>query len=292
VTLTDRLNSGLETQSGMSAGEDREFTREIMRWLADVPVEGSLGVVVDEITSSSLRMSAPVPYRDGLPDPHAVDALICVLTDSAAGLAAAVGRPQGQGGATIELRVDYGPLPGPGVRRLAVEGTQLHSLAGAELCTAVLTDDAGHVLARATGHFAAVASGTGGLPAPPPPGHPDAVLAALRLGPALDPLSRGLELPGLLANPRGVIHGGALLTLVQSAQRAALTAANPQGDPPRLLSTQTEFLRPVPCGDGSGADLTTRFGRRGRRFSTLHSEVVLPDGRLAATTTGLWATPD
>lgn len=291
MTLTDRASSGPETQSGSSAGGGQEFTREIARWLAEVPVEGSLDVVVDEITPCSLRMSAPVPHVDGLPDPDAVDALICVLTDSAAGLAAAVGRPKGQGGATIELRVDHGPRPGPGVRRLEVEGTQLHSIAGAELCTAVLTDDTGQVLARATGHFAAVPSGTGGLPTPPPPGDADALLAALRLGPAPEPLRRRLELPGLLANPRGVIHGGALLTLVQAAQREALTAANPQADPPRLLGTQTEFLRPVPCGDGSGADLTTRFGRRGRRFSTLHSEVVLPDGRLAATTTGLWATP-
>ncbi len=292
MTLTDRVNSGLETQTGSSAGEGRGFTHQIARWLADVPVEGSLGVVVDEITPNSLRMSAPVPHRDGRPDPGAVDALICVLTDSAAGLAAAVGRPKGQGGATIELRVDHGPLPGPGVRRLEVEGTQLHSIAGAELCTAVLTDDAGQVLARATGHFAAVPAGTGGLPTPPPPGDADALLAALRLGPAHDPLRRGLELPGLLANPRGVIHGGALLTLVQAAQRAALIGTNPRVGQPRLLSTQTEFLRPVPCSDGSGADLTTRFGRRGRRFSTLHSEVVLPDGRLAATTTGLWATAE
>lgn len=290
MTLTDRASSGLETQGDSPAGESPEFTRQIARWLADVPVEGSLGVVVDEITPTSLRMSAPVPHRDDRPDPGAVDALICVLTDSAAGLAAALRRPQGQGGATIELRVDHGPLPGPEVRKLVVEGTELHSIAGAELCTAVLTDDGGQVVARATGHFAAVAAGTGGLPAPPPPGDADALLAALRLGPAPDPLRRGLELPGLLANPRGVIHGGALLTLVQAAQRSALVGANPQGDPPRLLSTQTEFLRPVPCGDGCGVELSTRFGRRGRRFSTLHSEVVLPDGRLAATTTGLWAT--
>jgi uncharacterized protein (TIGR00369 family) len=177
-----------------------ERRREVIRLtderMALAPVEGALGLVMDDLTEDSLRLAAPVPLRDGRPDRAGVIALMCVLTDTAAGLAG-----------------------------------------GAVRCWHVRT----------------------------------------------------VRLPGLLANPREQIHGGVVVALAELAQRDVREAAtSPGAAAPRLLSMAVDYLRPADC-DGTPLACRSEYTRHGKRFSTLRTELVRPDGRLAAIGTGLWS---
>jgi uncharacterized protein (TIGR00369 family) len=263
--------------------------------MALAPVEGALGVVMDDLTEDGLRLAGSVPLREGRPDPVAVTALLCVLTDTSAGVASALGRPYGEGGATVELRIDYTAPLDPDVRRLYVDARLVHVGGGAALTEGTLCDDRGRVLARAHGHFAHV-PGNGSAPPERTPHAdgmravgPQELSAALALDPAADPLVRTILLTELLANSRRQIHGGMMIALAELAQREVREAATSPGAPaPRLLSMAVDYLRPVDCDDSS---LTCRseYTRHGRRFATLRTELVRPDGRLAAIATGLWS---
>lgn len=54
------------------------------------------------------------------------------------------------------------------------------------------------------------------------------------------------------------------------------------------LTVQAQYLLPAPA---QGAELTCRtsYVRRGRAFSTVRTELVRPDGRIATLVTGLWS---
>jgi uncharacterized protein (TIGR00369 family) len=273
----------------------REVIRLTDERMALAPVEGALGLVMDDLSDVGLRLGAPVPLRDGRPDPVVVTALVCVLTDTAAGLASALGRPYGEGGATVELRIDYTEPIGPDVTRLYADARQVHVGGGAALGEATLCDERGGVLARARGHFAHVPGDW--LSAPDDSRHsvgrpavgPGELSAALAFDPATDLLDRTIQLPWLLANPRHQIHGGVVIALAELAQREVRQAAtSPGGEPPRLLSMSVDYLRPAEC-DGSTLVCRSEYTRHGKRFSTLRTELVRPDGRLAAVATGLWS---
>src|SRR5581483_929653 len=244
--------------------------------------------------------------RDGRPDPVAATALICVLTDTAAGVASALGRPYGEGGATVELRIDHTAPLHPDSRRLHADARRVHVGGGASLAEAVLHDDRGRTLARAHGHFAHVPGDWSAPPevSPHVPGEPAfgpaELSAALTLDPAADgsadrfadgsadPFVRTVRLTGVLANPRLQIHGGVVVALAQLAQRDVRDAATSAGAAaPRLLSISVDYLRPADC-DGSTLTCRSEYTRHGKRFSTLRTELVRPDGRLAAVATGLW----
>ncbi|HTK64434.1 MAG TPA: PaaI family thioesterase [Pseudonocardia sp.] len=286
----------------MTVTETAERMREIIRLtderMALAPVEGALGLVMDDLDSSSLRLGGSVPLNDGRPDPVAMTALICVLTDTAAGLASALGRPYGDGGATVELRIDHLAPVHPDVRRLHADARQIHVGSGVALAEATLCDDRGAVLARAHGHFAHIPGNWSFPPEDSPhvPGKPlfgPAELgAALTLDPATDPLERTVALPEVLANPRRQIHGGVVVALAELAQRQVREAAtSPGAAPPRLLSISVDYLRPADC-DGSTVICRSEYTRHGKRFSTLRTELVRPDGRVAAIATGLWSAVD
>jgi uncharacterized protein (TIGR00369 family) len=269
----------------------REVRRLSCERMSGTPVEGALGMVIEELTEDSLVLAAPVPLRDGRPDPLGVLALRCVLIDTAAGLAAGGGLAFGNGGATVEFRMDHAAPLDPDAHRLRAEGRLLHVVGSAALAAAVLRDDRGQVLVRAQGYFARKFDGPAAAETPVPrdqSGRLGELCDALVLEPAADPAERLVQLPEIVANSRGHIHGGmaiALSELVQCDVRAADAAES------RLLSMHVEYLRPAIC-DGTPVACRTRYVRRGRRFATLRTEIVRPDGRIAEIATGLWATED
>lgn len=278
------------------AGRLAEIKRLSAERMSATPVEGALGLVIEELTGDSLTLTAPVPLLDGRPDPLAVLALRYVLVDTAAGLGAATtAKAFGDGGATIELRTDHTAPLHPGARMLRAEGRRLQVSDGAALAVAVLRDDRGEVLARSQGHFAREFGGPPVEVEPPPAVPPPARLPELRdalvLESAADPTDRFVRLPAILANIRGHIHGGTMITLADLVQRD-VRAADRSGDAGAsgALSMQVDFLRPAAC-DGTPLACRTEYVRRGRRFSTLRTELVRPDGRPAAIATGLWPNP-
>lgn len=279
-------------------GDALRFSRERM---STSNVEGAaLGVVIRDMAPEDLRMDAPLPRGgadpDGGADPVDVSTLIAVLIDSGAGLASASGAPFGSGGSTIELRIDYAEPVQADVRQLSVEGRRLHIAGSAVLADGVVTDDRGRVLARGQGYFARSFDGPVAkveLPAKAPVGSRLAELrAALTLpAPAGSPAvpvageehDRELQLSAMLANGRGQMHGAMVFVLAEQAQRQALGAVA------RLLTMHVEYVRPAVC-DGSPARLRSEFARRGRRFATLRTELIRPDGKPAMIVTGLWST--
>lgn len=87
-------------------------------------------------------------------------------------------------------------------------------------------------------------------------------------------------------NPHGVVHGGALFTLVDTGMGAATRSVLEEGELGVTIEVQIRFLRPVLEGDVTG---TTRIVHRGRRVLHLDSEVRDAGGRLVATAAGSYA---
>ncbi len=256
--------------------------------MAATPVEGgALRMTISRLTRDSLCIEAPVPTLDGYTDPIGVQALLAALADTGAGLAAAMGTAFGDGGATIEFRMDHAAPLEPDARALSVQGRRLQIVGGAALAEAVVTDDRGRVVVRGHGHFARSFDGPAADVELPPAAVAGSRLAdlcsALSLPEATDPADREVPLPAVLANSRGQIHGGMVLTLAERLQREI------RGTGARLLSMHVDYLRPAAC-DGSPARCRSEYVRRGRRFATLRTELTRADGRPAAIATGLWST--
>jgi acyl-coenzyme A thioesterase PaaI-like protein len=264
--------------------------------MAVARVEGTLGVRVEEITEEHLLVGAPLPRRDGRLDPMGVLALSCVLSDTGSGIASSIGQAYGDGGATVELRMDLAGPPHPDASRLQVAARRLSTVGGAALSESVLRDDLGTVLGRARGHFALSFSGSvfESDDLPPPDGRERALelCDALALEPGDDPTERVVDVPGLLANSRGHLHGGLAIALAQQVQGQVRGAdLSDAAGPPRLVSMTMDYLRPAIC-DGTPLTFRTDYVRRGRRFSTVRTEVVRADGRVADVATGLWTIED
>jgi acyl-coenzyme A thioesterase PaaI-like protein len=286
------MASGVETET-----QWRTAVRLSNQRLVEAPVERQLGMSVDEMSPAGVRTRMPIPVGELAGAGGGREVATSVLADTAAGLA--LSAYQGHGGPTIELRLDHVAAPAERARWLIAEAAVLHEVAGAAYLAAVVCDDTGQEVARATGHFV-LARGSRGV-ASPPLSHSSAGEPSERGGPAsemTDGLFRALA-PGAdpadwvlpasewLANARYDVHGGVLLAIGQLAQRrfqeaddasAALTA----------LRIETDYLRPVPA-DGGELRCRTGYVRRGRSFCTLRSELARADGQLAAVVNGLWS---
>jgi uncharacterized protein (TIGR00369 family) len=304
------MASGLETET-----EPRTSSWRDGGWLLPGPIEGRLGLLVTELSPAGSRSRMPIPAED----PDGVRAglalAVNVLADTAGGLALSAYRGGGDGGPTIELRLDHVARPADGASWLFAEAAVLHEAGGAGYLSIALTDDTGCSIARSAGHYLLrarrsklpdpetterpgeraterVGERVGELDAEPgcpsdEVGVPDALLRALAPT-GDDPEVWCLPAAKELANPRGDVHGGALLTIGELAQWRFLAETATAGHGVTPLTLQAQYLLPAPA---RGDELTCRtsYVRRGRAFSTVRTELVRPDGRIATLVTGLWS---
>jgi acyl-coenzyme A thioesterase PaaI-like protein len=295
------MASGLETGTTVRTAAWQETG-----WLLSGPVEGRLGMRVTALSPDGSRLRLPIPpdspVSEGPSSPGLILALN-VLADTAGGIALSACQGTGEGGPTIELRLDHVAAPADGASWLIGEGALQHEAAGAGYLSISVSDDTGRVLVRAVGHYlsrrrparpsppgpAAATEGAGaelGCPADEV-GKPDALLRAL--APAGDdPALWVLPAAAELANMRQDVHGGALLTIGHLAQQRFVHADTAAGESMTPLSIQAQYLLPVPA-DGSELRCRTEYVRRGRAFRTVRSELVRPDGRVATVVSGLWS---
>lgn len=80
-------------------------------------------------------------------------------------------------------------------------------------------------------------------------------------------------------NPTGVLHGGVLMGLADSAMGLTVTGLLGEGQAGTNTDLQMRFLRPTKAGRLTA---TARVVRRGRRTLVLEADVADADGRLVA----------
>jgi len=295
------MASGLETETELTTSSWKDGG-----WLVSGPIEGRLGMLVTELSPAGSRGRLPIPAEDPDGERAGLALAINVLADTAGGLALSAHVGGADGGPTIELRLDHAARPAEEASWLFGEAEVLHEVGGSAYLSIAVTDDTGRSVARSAGHYllrrprakqqdpAGPARDTDpgtdldaeqGCPSDEV-GVPDALLSAL--APAGDdPEVWRLPAVEQLANPRGDVHGGALLTIGELAQRRFLAAAT-AGGPMTPLTVQAQYLLPVPARGGE-VTCRTSYVRRGRAFSTVRTELVRPDGRIATLVTGLWS---
>ncbi|WP_224390812.1 PaaI family thioesterase [Pseudonocardia sp. ICBG1293] len=277
-------------------------TRERMR---RAPVETGLGMVPDP-SSTRERIVLRAPLHDGVrtADGGVLPVLPALLADSGLGYLVFSTARLTAGAPTVDLRLDQAGAPAAHARWLRAELTLLHLDDEVAVGRADMHDDTGAAVAHVVATFALLGAparpgglATGaGAPAPAPgtptPGTPTPD-TDLRAGlPPFDParlrpehLERDADgdvvfLPGpSTTNLNGTTHGSVLSGLAAAAQ-----AAHPGAEGARPLSVTVEFLRPVQVTDRLRA--RTVAIRDGRRFRTLGTELLLPDGRAAVRAVG------
>jgi uncharacterized protein (TIGR00369 family) len=84
---------------------------------------------------------------------------------------------------------------------------------------------------------------------------------------------------GRFANPTGVLHGGVLMGLADSAMGLTVTGLLGDGQAGTNTDLQMRFLRPTKTGR---LRATARVVRRGRRTLTLECDVTDAAGKLVA----------
>jgi uncharacterized protein (TIGR00369 family) len=85
--------------------------------------------------------------------------------------------------------------------------------------------------------------------------------------------------PGHLANPSGVLHGGVLMGLADSAMGLTMCGLLEPGKTGTNTDLQIRFLRPTTSGT---LRATARVVRRGRRTLVLEADVTDAAGKLVA----------
>ena len=80
----------------------------------------------------------------------------------------------------------------------------------------------------------------------------------------------------------GILHGGALMTLADSAGGLCAYLNLPDGATTATVESKTNFLRPVPAGS---VEAVARPVNVGRRLILVQTELRDGDGRLVALTT-------
>jgi len=317
------MASGLETetmrQTAVRLGNGQLF---------GAPVEGQLGMRMMDKSAGHATTWMPIPVGALADAADGARVATGVLADTAGGVALSAYNGRGHGGPTIELRLDHVAPPAQDAGALIATARVLHEAGGAAYVTAEVTDDTDRMVARATGHYLLLSRGSqpvAALPAPAgnapagngagtnasgsngagtngsvgygageldgfAPGSADELFRAL--GPAGgDPAVWSLAAAERLANGRGDVHGGILLAIGQLAQQRFQLADSAGMARPRPLSTQAEYLRPVPA-DGAELTCRTEYVRRGRAFRTVRCQLVRSDGRVAAVVSGLWSSAD
>jgi uncharacterized protein (TIGR00369 family) len=95
------------------------------------------------------------------------------------------------------------------------------------------------------------------------------------------------------ANPTGVLHGGVIMGLADSAMGLTVTGLTPRGHWGTNTDLHIRFLRPVFSGT---IRAESRIVRKGRRVVVMECDVKGPDGKVAAKATSnfliLEGTPD
>jgi len=292
------MASGLETETALRSSSWRDGG-----WLVSGPIEGRLGMLVTELSPAGSRARMPIPAEDPLGERAGLALAINVLADTAGGLALSAHVGDAEGGPTIELRLDHAARPAEGASWLFAEAELLHEVGGSGYLSISVSDDTGRSVVRSAGHYllrtprakqsdpsrpARAAELDTELRCPSDEiGVPDALLRALAPT-GDDPEVWRLPAAEQLANPRGDVHGGALLTIGELAQRRFLVDSVGGAGPMTPLTLQAQYLLPAPA---RGGELTCRtaYVRRGRSFSTVRTELVRPDGRIATLVTGLWS---
>ncbi len=89
-----------------------------------------------------------------------------------------------------------------------------------------------------------------------------------------------------LENPNGVLHGGAIATLMDVSMGHLVAKV---AGPGATIEVKVQYLRPI-----GGGTLTAegRFTRRGRRVSFMESRLYDAKNRLAAHATATWKMPE
>lgn len=87
------------------------------------------------------------------------------------------------------------------------------------------------------------------------------------------------DVDGRFANPTGVVHGGVLMGLADSAMGLTVTGLLGEGKAGTNTDLQMRFLRPTKHGRITA---TARVVRKGRRTLVLECDVVDEAGRLVA----------
>ncbi|HUR26369.1 MAG TPA: PaaI family thioesterase [Candidatus Thermoplasmatota archaeon] len=88
------------------------------------------------------------------------------------------------------------------------------------------------------------------------------------------------DVDGRFANPTGVLHGGVLMGLADSAMGLTVTGLLAEGQAGTNTDLQMRFLRPTKGGGRLTA--TARVVRQGRRTLVLECDVVDSAGKLVA----------
>lgn len=266
------------------------------------PVENGLGmrpVRVDD-TGIALRSPLVAGTRDEVTG-RVAPLLVAMLADSGIGYLVFSAAKLRAGAPTVDLRIDeIGPAH-PEATAVTAELTLLHLDDRVGVGRAEVRDDTGGLVAHAVATMAitGVPDRPGGLaegaPAAGGPGGPDDFRAHVlpfdpdRLRPerlTTDPDGSGdpevVFTPGPSAtNLNGTTHGAVLAGIGQGAQHLFLDRRGPGARP---LSITVDYLRPAQVDVALRA--RTEQVRDGRRFWTLRTELLLPDGRPAVRITG------
>lgn len=292
-------------------------SRERMR---RAPVETGLGMrPAPDAGPGRARVQAPIGPQVRSAGGGISPVLPAMLADSGIGYLVFATARLAAGAPTVDLRLDLAGAPAPDATLLTADLTLLHLDEEIGVGRAEMRDDTGTLVAHAmvTMALTGAPSRPGGLarpgavdPAAPAPdrpagagggadgnggpdaGGPDFRAALPPFDPArLDPdrLEVGdvggevLFTPGpSTANLNGTTHGAVLSGLAASAQTAHLRRSD--AGPVRPMALTVEFLRPVQVDATVRARSTTV--RDGRRFVSVHTEVLLPDGRPAVRAVG------
>ncbi|MBC3191261.1 thioesterase family protein [Pseudonocardia sp. C8] len=261
------------------------------------PVDAGLGVVRDPSPlPDGLRLRAALHDGVRAGDGGVRPVLPAVLADSGIGKLIFSAARLTAGAPTVDLRIDLAGPPAPGAGELVADITLLHLDDEIGAGRAEIRDDTGVLVAHAVATMAlsGVPDRPGGL-AGPESAKPGDGAADFRAGiPPFDParlepdrLGTDDGDPVLTPGPstmnlNGTTHGAVLAGFAQSAQAFHLRRSGP--GPARPLSLTVDYLRPVPVGAPLRARSETV--RDGRRFWTVHTELLLADGRLAARAVG------
>lgn len=92
-----------------------------------------------------------------------------------------------------------------------------------------------------------------------------------------------MTVTGRLANRNGVLHGGAMMTLADSAAGTAAFINIPEGRSNTTVESKTNFLRGVKVGDTVSASCVPLHA--GRTTIVLQVTMTRADGKVAAVTT-------
>lgn len=258
------------------------------------------------------RTRLRAPLHDGVRtgDGRVLTVLPALLADSGIGYLVYSTARLDAGAPTLDLRIDLAGTPAPDARWLTAELTLLHLDDEIGIGRAEMHDDTGVPVAHAvvTMALTAVPDRPGGLARPG--GSIDPAADARGDGaapggggtdfrstlPPFDPARlapENLEIddatgdavftPGpSTVNLNGTTHGAVLSGLAQSAQAAHLRRAG--AGEVRPLSLTVDFLRPVQAD--TALRVRSEIVRDGRRFSSVRTELLLPDGRPAVRAVG------